>query len=340
MFDQPLPLTERLKLALAEDIRDGDVTANRFVSADATATAHVVAKQTGVFSGGYIYPVLFAVAGAKVRIEKSFPVLAGMTSQVGGDAPISDPLIRDAVQQMITAQPALPDAPVVSISFDSPSPAFVRPGDRLMTLKGPARLLLSCERVGLNLIARMSGVATLTRQFADACLPLKPQVLCTRKTTPLWRDIERQAVLDGGGSLHRAGLYDMALIKENPLRSREDKRAAAERLDDPAFRGKVSGSPVPVEIEVETMDEFRAALNAEPDFILLDNMDLKDMTDAVALRNERFAAAARRPLLEASGNVSLATIAAIARTGIERISVGSLTHSVKALDMSLMFSIG
>ncbi|MFH1377645.1 MAG: nicotinate-nucleotide diphosphorylase [Planctomycetota bacterium] len=336
MFNHPLPLTERLRLALDEDIRDGDVTASRFVSENATATAHVVAKQSGVFSGGYIYPVLIAVAGAKVSIERWIPVSAGMTSHVSGDAPP----IRDAVRKMIDEQKTQPDAPAVSISFDAPCPAFAQPGDRLMTLKGPARLLLSCERVGLNLIARMSGIATLTRQFVDACLPLTPQILCTRKTTPLWRDIERQAVLDGGGALHRAGLYDMALIKENHLRSREDTRTAAERLGGNAFREKVSGCPVPVEIEVETLDEFRAAMDASPDYILLDNMDLKDMTDAVAVRNEKFKAQNRRPLLEASGNVSLTTIAAIARTGVERISVGSLTHSAKALDLSLLFEIG
>lgn len=326
MFNHPLPLTERLKLALDEDIRDGDVTASRFVSSDATATAHLIAKQSGVFSGGYIYPVLFAVAGENVSYN--------------GIDRIPDPLIRDAIRDMIKAQKTEPNAPAVSVSFDAPCPAFVRSGDQLMTLRGPARLLLSCERVGLNLIARMSGVATLTRQFVDACLPLTPQILCTRKTTPLWRDIERQAVVDGGGSLHRAGLYDMALIKENHLRSREDTRTAAERLGDVAFREKVSGCPVPVEIEVETLEEFRAAMDASPDFILLDNMDLKDMTDAVALRDERFKAASRRPQLEASGNVSLTTIAAIARTGVERISVGSLTHSAKALDLSLLFEIG
>jgi nicotinate-nucleotide pyrophosphorylase (carboxylating) len=241
---------------------------------------------------------------------------------------------------MIKAQKTEPNAPAVSVSFDAPCPAFVRPGDRLMTLRGPARLLLSGERAGLNLIARMSGVATLTRQFVDACLPLTPQILCTRKTTPLWRDIERQAVLDGGGALHREGLFDMALLKENHLRSREDKRSAAERLNDPAFREKVNGCPAPVEIEVETMDEFRAALDAEPAYILLDNMDLTEMTNAVAIRNERYPSTEERPLLEASGNVSLATIADIAGTGIDRISVGSLTHSAKALDLSLLFEIG
>jgi nicotinate-nucleotide pyrophosphorylase (carboxylating) len=193
----------------------------------------------------------------------------------------------------------------------------------LGTVLGPGRALLSGERTALNILQRMSGIATLTSQFVEAVAGTRAVILDTRKTAPGLRALDKWAVRLGGGQNHRHGLYDMVLIKDNHI--------AAVGGDIPAAVARVrAGDPRrrPIEVEVRTLDELRAALPLNVDRILLDNMDLDTMRAAVEI------AAGRTPL-EASGNMSLERVPAVAATGVDFISVGALTHSAAALDISL-----
>ena len=201
-------------------------------------------------------------------------------------------------------------------------------GDRIATIRGPMRGILSAERTALNFLQHLSGVATLTRQFADLVADLPVKLLDTRKTTPGWRLLEKYAVRQGGGHNHRVGLFDAILIKDNHL-------AALANDPDPigtAIRQARQHAPgVLVEIEVESFAQLDRALACGPDMILLDNMNLDQLRECVRRRNT----AGSKALLEASGGVNLTTVRAIAETGVDRISVGALTHSATALDIAL-----
>ena len=203
----------------------------------------------------------------------------------------------------------------------------VRHGTRLATLSGSMRSILAVERTALNLLQRLSGIATLTSRFVDAIKGLPTHILDTRKTTPGWRLLEKYAVRCGGGHNHRLGLYDGILIKDNHLAATAHAGiAAAVQAARDHWHGQL-----PVEIEVETLDQLRQVLPVRPDIVLLDNMTQDQMREAVRLRSEL----ATGVQLEASGGVMLTTVRAIAATGVDRISVGALTHSAIALDMAL-----
>jgi nicotinate-nucleotide pyrophosphorylase (carboxylating) len=197
----------------------------------------------------------------------------------------------------------------------------------LATARGPIPSLLTAERTALNFLQHLSGIATQTRRYVDAIAGLPARILDTRKTLPGWRLLEKYAVRCGGGHNHRTGLYDGILIKDNHLAAigkasvREAVRLA---------RGGPFGQ-LPVEIEVDTLAQFDEALAVGPDIVLLDNMTAEQMREAVRRRN----AAAPKVLLEASGGVNLTTVRTIAETGVDRISVGALTHSAPALDIAL-----
>ncbi|HZO50326.1 MAG TPA: carboxylating nicotinate-nucleotide diphosphorylase [Gaiellaceae bacterium] len=192
------------------------------------------------------------------------------------------------------------------------------PGE-LAALAGDARALLAGERTALNLLGRLSGIATLTRRFVDAVAGTGVTILDTRKTTPGLRALEKEAVRCGGGSNHRRGLWDAILVKENHLRLAGGVRAAVERA---------AASGLPVEVECETLDEVREALAAGAARILLDNMTPDELREAVALVDGRVS-------LEASGGITLDNVRAVAETGVDFISIGALTHSARALDVSL-----
>ena len=187
-------------------------------------------------------------------------------------------------------------------------------------LEGLARAVLTGERTALNLLGRLSGIATLTRRYVDAVEGTGATILDTRKTTPGLRELEKYAVRCGGGRNHRVGLYDMILLKENHLRVAGGIRKAVAAL------GPRNGTPL--EVEAETLDEVRDALDAGVDRILLDNMRLDDLRRAVDV-------AGGRVPLEASGGISLDTVRAVAETGVDFISVGALTHSARSLHVSL-----
>ena len=218
-------------------------------------------------------------------------------------------------------------------------------GTVVATIAGPARDLLTSERTLLNVLGRLSGIATLTRQFVDAIAGTKARIYDTRKTTPGWRRLEKYAVHCGGGHNHRTGLYDAILIKDNHLAcGREQQSAAAFTPADAVRKAKAflaqqqpGESPAGadphmlVEIEVDSLAQLQEVLPEQPDIILLDNMPLDLLRQAVAIRS----AGGWKSELEASGGVNLQTVRAIAETGVERISAGALTHSAVSLDVAL-----
>jgi nicotinate-nucleotide pyrophosphorylase (carboxylating) len=207
--------------------------------------------------------------------------------------------------------------------------AVVAPGDHLATVAGPMRSILTAERTALNFMQRLSGVATLTRRYVEAAAAGGPaRVLDTRKTTPGWRLLEKYAVRQGGGHNHRIGLFDGLLIKDNHLAALGGGPDAIRKAVEAA---RAQSPRLKVEVEVDTSAQFEAALACGPDIILLDNMPPDVLRHCVEVR-DKSAPAVR---LEASGGVNLQTIAAIAATGVDFISVGALTHSAAALDIAL-----
>lgn len=200
--------------------------------------------------------------------------------------------------------------------------AAVEPGEVVAVVAGRARAVLAAERTALNFIAHLSGVATLTRRFVDAVVGTACRVLDTRKTTPGWRALEKHAVRCGGGVNHRMGLFDVAMLKDTHL------DACPSLAEGVARVRRLLGPNFPLVVECGTLDMVRQALACGVDHIMLDNMGVDEMTAAVA-------EVAGRARLEASGGITLANAAEIARTGVDFISVGALTHSAPALDLSL-----
>jgi len=267
-----------------------------------------------------------AARGAAVVVARQAGVIAGM------------PAARLALEEM---------DPAIEWSLAVKDGALVAAGETLAAISGSARSLLSTERLLLNLIGRLSGVATLTRRYVDAVSGSQARIYDTRKTTPGWRRLEKYAVRCGGGNNHRTGLFDGVLIKDNHLsfgqtadgparftpaqavlRAREFLAGLA------AEGGRPSASPLSgmiVEVEVDTLRQLDDVLTARPDIVLLDNMSTAELREAVARRNAR----AAEVELEASGGVNLQTVAVIAATGVDRISVGALTHSAICLDVAL-----
>jgi nicotinate-nucleotide pyrophosphorylase (carboxylating) len=212
--------------------------------------------------------------------------------------------------------------------------ARLEAGSRIATVSGPMRSILAAERTALNFLQRLSGIATLTRRYVDAVTGLPCQILDTRKTTPGWRLLEKYAVRQGGGHNHRVGLYDGILIKDNHVAGfqiADCKLQIVEAIRRARNDLAARGVALPIEIEVDNLEQFDAALAERPDIILLDNMTLGELREAVRQRND----SASGVLLEASGGVNLTTVGPIAETGVDRISVGALTHSAPALDIAL-----
>ena len=203
----------------------------------------------------------------------------------------------------------------------------VKRGRVVAVIEGPARSLLAAERTALNFLGRLSGIATLTRQFADKVKGAKEKIYDTRKTTPLLRELEKYAVRIGGGVNHRMGLWDQVLIKEN-----HQAVASSQLLADSLKR---LGKRMKIEIEVRNLRELKDALKAKPDIILLDNMSVAQVKKAVELRRRFTLHASRFTALEVSGGITLKNVRKYAKTGIERISVGALTHSAPAIDVSM-----
>ncbi len=265
--------------ALDEDAPWGDVTSEYLIPADATATADLVAREGGVFSGGAVFSAAFRLTDPRIEVT-----------------------LRAADGE-----------------------AFA-PGAVLASVAGPARGVLQAERIGLNFVQRMSGIATLTARYVAAVAGTSARIADTRKTTPGLRTIERAAVRDGGGRNHRHSLSDAVMAKDNHLAV---LTAGGGDLTT-ALRAAIARLPhtTHVEVEVDRLDQIEAVLAAGIGTIMLDNFTLDDLRTGVAQ-------VAGRATVEASGGVSLDTVAAIAATGVDVISVGALTHSARALDLGL-----
>jgi nicotinate-nucleotide pyrophosphorylase (carboxylating) len=212
------------------------------------------------------------------------------------------------------------------VSVEVPDGTEIKEDTLVLTVQGSLRSILTAERLALNFLGRLSGIATQTRRFVKAVSGTGTQILDTRKTTPGWRFLEKAAVLAGGGRNHRVGLHDMVLVKDNHIVAAGGIQAAVERVR------RANRDRLPVEVEVGTLEELEEAMTLGVQRILLDNMRLETIREAVA----RAGAQGRdRPLLEASGNMTLGRVKAVAETGVDFVSIGALTHSATAADLSL-----
>jgi nicotinate-nucleotide pyrophosphorylase (carboxylating) len=210
----------------------------------------------------------------------------------------------------------------LEVTFSQSDGSRAMEGDTLLEMVGDLAAMLMAERTALNFLQRLSGIATLTRAFVDEVVGTSVRILDTRKTTPGYRFLEKAAVRTGGGYNHRFGLYDGILIKDNHI-------AAAGSIQQAVGAAKASNRhSLRVEVEVETLDQLAEAIAAGADAIMLDNMDLETMAEAVRLTSGKVA-------LEASGGVTLENVREVAATGVDLISVGALTHSARAVDMSM-----
>jgi len=214
--------------------------------------------------------------------------------------------------------------------------AAVKSGDVIATVRGPARAILAGERLSLNFLQRLSGIATTTRRYVDAVKGYCAAIMDTRKTTPGWRALEKYAVRVGGAVNHRIGLYDMVLIKDNHIEVAEARWPGEDAVGKAVGACRKRHPGLRVEVEAQDMNQVREAVLAEPDTIMLDNLSPDEMRRAIALIRRLSRSLGRKPpLTEASGGITLETVRAVAATGVDRISIGALTHSVKALDICL-----
>lgn len=216
----------------------------------------------------------------------------------------------------------------VSIQLKKTDGDQISPGEIVASVTGPVRILLTGERTILNFLIHLSGIASLTNQFVQQAEGSRAVILDTRKTLPGYRLLHKYAVRCGGGVNHRMGLYDGMLIKDNHLAARGNSSVADAVTDARSWLNE-QGLQVPVELEVDNLEQLKTCLAAKPEIVLLDNMTTDQLREAITIRDQQ----APETLLEASGGVNLKTVAGIAATGVDRISIGALTHSAKALDL-------
>lgn len=295
-----------IEMALTEDTGSAslefavDCTTQSVIAAAATASAAFVSRQQGIVCGVEI---------AKIAVSKFAPDL-------------NLDVIADDGQR-------------------------IAPGETIAIISGSAHQILMMERTCLNFLCRLSGISTLTGTFAQKITGTKAKILDTRKTTPGYRRLEKYAVQCGGGSNHRMGLYDAVMIKDNHLAfykawNQQSQNAVAEGIELARKWIAENAATLPngadtiLQLEVDTLEQLERALPHRPDIILLDNMSNEQLSQAVATRDND----APGILLEASGGVNLSTIAEIARTGVDRISIGALTHSAVNFDIGLDWTIG
>jgi nicotinate-nucleotide pyrophosphorylase (carboxylating) len=298
-----------VQAALAEDIGSGDATTLATVPATATACAVLRAREPLVVAG-----LDFAEAAFRGAFE-----FINRRGELG-----EPPKSQNESGRRITP----PSEGEIKIERLAKDGQRVNGNEILLKISGPARAVLSAERVALNFVQRLSGIATLTAQFVDAIKDTPAQILDTRKTTPGWRRFEKYAVACGGGKNHRLGLDDMVLIKDNHLATLRD--AMPNAIAAAVRRAHAKFPQLKIEVEADTLAQAGQAADAGADIILLDNMSPARLRLAVQKVKGR-------AKTEASGGVTLKTVRAIAKTGVDFISVGALTHSAHAVDMGLDF---
>jgi nicotinate-nucleotide pyrophosphorylase (carboxylating) len=231
-------------------------------------------------------------------------------------------MICEQFVQGLTFEPLIPDG------------TRIGRGDRLAVVSGQVRGMLAVERTALNFLQRLSGVASLARKHVDLVADLPCRILDTRKTTPGWRLLEKYAVRCGGGHNHRMGLYDGVMLKDNHLAALARSGGRGTITEAVRLVRQKYGTTVPLEVEVDTLEQLDEALTAGPDVVLLDNMTVETMREAVRRRNQ----VAPAVQLEASGGINFQTLRGIAEAGVDRISIGALTHSAPALDIGLDYT--
>ena len=215
--------------------------------------------------------------------------------------------------------------PNIAVIVNLPSGSIANPGDVIMSLSGKSCSILSAERIALNFLQRLSGIATITKKYVEAVKGTNAMILDTRKTTPGWRALEKMAVKSGGGLNHRMGLFDMAMLKDNHLTNESDPRSLQQKIN--AF--KIQYPEISLELEADTLEQVNEFIKMEGvDVILLDNMALTEISEAVSLRRGEIK-------FEASGGIKLDTVVQYAEAGVDFISVGALTHSAVSVDLSL-----
>jgi nicotinate-nucleotide pyrophosphorylase (carboxylating) len=271
-------MVDPIEIALREDLGDGDVTTDFFVSKNQQAMARIVAHERAILAGTETTAEVFR------RVDSTLDVAV---------------LRNDGSE--------------------------VNAGENVINLRGSARPILKAERVALNFLQRLSGIATLTRKFVDAAANDRVKILDTRKTTPGLRALEKAAVVAGGGANHRFGLFDMVLLKDNHLAANTGFDAFAKAV----HKVREARPNVQIEVEADTLEQVRTFLEIDGiDLILLDNMKPAQIREAIALGKNKVK-------FEASGGVTLKNVRQIAVTGVDYISIGALTHSPRAVDFSL-----
>lgn len=286
-----------LRMALKEDLGAGDLTTKALIPRNQRAEAHTIAKESGIFAGGLVAREVFRLRDSSLQVK--------LLAKEGG---------------------------------------HLKKGQKVMLIRGRTQSILEAERTALNFLGRLSGIATLTRQYVEKIRGTQARIYDTRKTTPLWRDFEKCAVRSGGGENHRFGLFDEVLVKDNHWRAiwkildRTKCRYFGQKLRP------VQKRKIPVEVEVRSLRELAHLLEGTfvPDRILLDNFSIRELERAVLfvkgldqVLRKHYGIRRRLPVLEASGGVTLENVRAVAQTGVDRISIGRLTHSAPALDFSL-----
>lgn len=271
----PDGIQETVKLALAEDLGNGDIT-TALIAANKPARARIISRQHAILCGRPWFDEVFTQLNQHINVEW---------------------YVQDS---------------------DS-----IAPEQTICTLEGNARLLLSGERTALNFLHTLSATATITKRYVDAIAGTGCTILDTRKTLPGLRTAQKYAVRCGGGTNHRHGLFDAFLIKENHI-------AATGSITSAIQAARQQNSNVLLEVEVENLEQLQEAIEAQPDRVLLDNFFIEDLKKAVTITNNRVE-------LEASGNITLKNIRAYAKTGINFISIGSLTKNIEAVDLSMRF---
>ena len=269
--------TETIKLALNEDIQNGDITTLAIVDEEKKCQGKLVAKETGIIAGLRVFEFVFKLLD----------------------------------EEGIEFNPNFEDG------------AEVKMGETIAEFSGKMRTVLSGERTALNFLQRMSGVATKTKQYVDLLKGTKAELLDTRKTLPGFRHLDKYTVAVGGGKNHRIGLFDMVMLKENHIKAAGSITTAVQLIRDRY------NSEFKIEVETRNLTEIEEAIKSNVDVIMLDNMSIDEMESAVKLIG-------RSAKMEASGKITVKNIRAVAETGVDYISVGAITHSVSALDISLL----
>lgn len=324
----PPPLFDRLRAALLEDLTAvGDLTSQALVNENKTARAEVLFKADGVLCGVKLLPLIFQMSEQLVSAQaagRAWDLDDAQAAASGGKISWDEALaIREKAE-----------GASIAVKLLKKDGERLTKGTAVATIAGNARAILAGERLALNLLSHLSGIATKTARWAAMIAHTKAKLLDTRKTMPLWRDLQRMAVKCGGGENHRKGLYHEILIKDNHL--------VLWGQNDPAGAVRAARARFPsvrLEVEVTSLEQLRNVCeNSAPDMILLDNMNSHVLSEAVAWCDNFYRTLPKthpKPLLEASGGVTETNLIEVAETGVDRISSGSLTSTILPMDCSL-----